>query len=87
MNNNPPLICPEDGGKIIERKGTSKEGKSYHFFGCSNFPDCRFTWRPEKQSSPITVIPETPKTEEDKIDIIIKALREIYDLLNKRLPK
>jgi Restriction endonuclease len=30
--------CPECGGKLIERNG--KYGK---FFGCSNFPKCRFT--------------------------------------------
>lgn len=31
--------CPKCGGLLIERK--SKEGKG--FFGCSNYPKCRFT--------------------------------------------
>ena len=32
------MICPECGGKLIERSG--KFGK---FIGCSGFPKCRFT--------------------------------------------
>lgn len=31
-------ICPRCGGKLVERNG--KYGK---FYGCSNFPECRFT--------------------------------------------
>ncbi|MCK4798485.1 MAG: restriction endonuclease [Spirochaetes bacterium] len=31
-------ICPTCGGKLLEKKG--KYGK---FFGCSNYPNCRFT--------------------------------------------
>ena len=30
-------ICPRCGGKLVEREG--KYGK---FFGCSNYPDCKF---------------------------------------------
>lgn len=33
-----PTVCPECGGKLVERNGWS--GK---FIGCSNFPNCRFT--------------------------------------------
>jgi hypothetical protein len=36
-----PRLCPECGGKLVER--VSKKGKyaGQRFFGCSNFPDCR----------------------------------------------
>jgi hypothetical protein len=36
-------ICPRCGGKLVIR--TAKRGKNAgnHFFGCSNYPDCRFT--------------------------------------------
>ena len=30
-------ICPRCGGKLVER-----EGKYGNFFGCSNYPDCKF---------------------------------------------
>ncbi len=33
-----PLICPECGGTLVVRKG--KRGE---FYGCSNFPKCRYT--------------------------------------------
>ena len=31
-------ICPSCGGKLVKR-----EGKYGEFFGCSNYPKCRFT--------------------------------------------
>jgi hypothetical protein len=36
-----PRLCPECGGKLVER--VSKKGKyaGQRFLGCSNFPDCR----------------------------------------------
>lgn len=33
-----PTICPECGGKLVE-----KNGRNGRFMGCSNFPKCRFT--------------------------------------------
>ena len=35
-----PTVCPDCGGKLIEKKG--KFGK---FMGCANYPRCRFTRR------------------------------------------
>lgn len=32
------LICPKCGGNLIKR-----HGKYGEFFGCSNYPKCRFT--------------------------------------------
>ncbi len=32
------LICPRCGGKLVERKG-----KTGAFYGCSNYPKCRYT--------------------------------------------
>jgi DNA topoisomerase I len=41
------VICPKDGGDIIERK--TRKGRT--FYGCSNYPDCDFaSWqRPVKE--------------------------------------
>jgi len=36
---NPPDKCPQCGGALEERSG--KYGK---FLGCSNFPQCRYTY-------------------------------------------
>lgn len=33
--------CKKCGKKLILRKGTSKAGKPYSFFGCSGFPKCK----------------------------------------------
>ncbi len=33
--------CPVCGSKLIHRKGKSKKGKKYSFFGCSAFPKCK----------------------------------------------
>lgn len=33
--------CKKCGKKLIHRKGTSKAGKPYSFFGCSGFPKCK----------------------------------------------
>lgn len=33
-----PTICPECGGKLVE-----KNGRNGRFIGCSRFPECRFT--------------------------------------------
>lgn len=36
--------CPECGSQLLEKQGiSSKNGKPYHFFGCSSFPACNFT--------------------------------------------
>ena len=44
------VICPEDGGEIVERK--SRRGRA--FYGCSNYPECDFTlWnRPIPEACP-----------------------------------
>ena len=44
------VLCPKDGGDIVERK--SRRGKV--FFGCANYPDCDFTlWnRPIAEKCP-----------------------------------
>ena len=38
-------ICPRCGGKLVERDG--KYGK---FFGCSNFPNCKFILKDQVNS-------------------------------------
>ena len=36
--------CKKCGKKLILRKGTSKAGKPYSFFGCSGFPKCKINY-------------------------------------------
>jgi ssDNA-binding Zn-finger/Zn-ribbon topoisomerase 1 len=31
-------VCPRCGGELVE-----KDGKYGKFYGCSNFPECKFT--------------------------------------------
>ena len=33
-----PTVCPDCGGKLVERNG-----RNGRFIGCSNYPRCRFT--------------------------------------------
>ncbi len=36
--------CPECGSLLVEKQGISrKNGKPYHFEGCSSFPACTYT--------------------------------------------
>lgn len=35
--------CPKCGGNLTFKEGTSKAGKPYAFWGCSSFPDCKYT--------------------------------------------
>ena len=32
------LVCPKCGGRLVERRG-----KYGSFYGCSNYPKCKFT--------------------------------------------
>lgn len=37
-------ICPQCGAVLLEKNGiSSKNGRPYHFWGCSNFPICNYT--------------------------------------------
>ena len=37
-------VCPECGGMLVEKSGiSSKNGRPYHFWGCSSFPICSLT--------------------------------------------
>ncbi len=51
----PPTKCPDCKTGIIQERKGEKDGKSYHFWECSNSKDkgCRFTWNPpeEKRSN------------------------------------
>ena len=41
---NNPGKCPRCGGMLIEKSGiSSKNGRPYHFYGCSNWPICNYT--------------------------------------------
>jgi len=48
--------CPDCGAPLIEKNGiSSKNGRPYHFLGCSAFPSCSFTkpFREEKEALPV----------------------------------
>lgn len=40
---NTRLICPRCGAKLIFRKATKGNHAGKSFYGCSNFPKCRYT--------------------------------------------
>lgn len=35
-------VCPRCGGKMIKRTATKGERRGKNFFGCENFPKCRY---------------------------------------------
>ena len=43
------VACPEDGGEIIERRG---RGRNKVFYGCSNYPECKFATNSRPLSEP-----------------------------------
>ena len=47
--------CPECKAPLVEKSGiSSKNGKPYHFYGCSNFPICTYTRNiPDKEVIPV----------------------------------
>jgi len=47
--------CPECKTPLVEKSGISnKNGKHYHFWGCSNFPICTYTRNiPDKETIPV----------------------------------
>lgn len=68
-NQTPPSNCPSCNSPITEKSGTSrKNGKPYHFWGCSNYPQCKFTWEPERP---------TPQTSGGN-EKVLEGLRLIY---------
>lgn len=70
-NSNPPEKCEKCGAKLVERKGISqRNNKPFHFWGCSNYPTCDYTWRPPSKEN---------KNHEEEME----ALRKIYAKLNE----
>ena len=66
MPETPPIQCPNCQSPIRELSGTSKKtGKPYHFWSCSAYPNCQYTWRPESQA-------------EKNHKEIIEALRKLW---------
>ena len=39
-------VCPNDGGKLVQRKG-----KTGRFYGCANYPKCKFTVNTDKYAA------------------------------------
>jgi very-short-patch-repair endonuclease len=42
------LVCPKCGGELIERVATKGQYAGQTFWGCSNFPKCKFTKKAEQ---------------------------------------
>ena len=40
---NQPIICPLCGGKLIKRTANKGINVGKHFYGCSNYPKCKYT--------------------------------------------
>ena len=39
------LTCPHCGVKLVHKKSAT-----YDFWGCPNYPECKYTWNPKKDS-------------------------------------
>lgn len=83
-NNNPPLQCPicESAVKHIPAGISKKTGKPYNEFWSCISMECSFTWRPQKKGTRAR-----PQAEYDQGEKIIEGLRQIYKILEERLPK
>ena len=91
MNQNQiPKVCPYCRSPIkkIPAGVSKKTGKPYQeFYACENF-DCKYTWRPNSN----TTSRQQTKTVDgnammiDELENITKGLRAIYKLLEERLP-
>ena len=46
--NEQQMICPKCGGKLVQRVARKGENIGKEFYGCSNFPGCRYTKSIEK---------------------------------------
>jgi len=82
----PEKICPACQSELVYKSGTSrKNGKPYAFWGCSGYPVCEYTEPAPKapQTAPQSDKSPTPAGNAE----IINALRQIYLLLDDRLPK
>ena len=72
-----PKVCPQCGGEIINKKGTSqKTGKPYSFWGCKNYPQCKFIWHEPKNAGSNVA---------DGNAIVIEELADFRSEVNKRL--
>ncbi len=61
-----PSHCPVCHAPINEKQGVStKTNKPYHFWSCSAYPQCTFTWRP-------------PNTQDKNHEEVMSALRSLY---------
>lgn len=79
MENNIPTTCPMCQSPIKEKKGISqKTGKPYQFYGCSNYPNCRYIWNPPKKGTK-----QTPLREYDQGQTIIAMLKRIETKLDE----
>jgi uncharacterized protein DUF2726/topoisomerase-like DNA binding C4 zinc finger protein len=45
-------VCPKCGGELIERVATKGQYAGQKFWGCSNFPKCKFTKKLEQKLGP-----------------------------------
>ncbi len=79
MDQTIPKTCPFCSAPVVEKSGVSKKtNKEYHFWGCSNFPECRYVYREEA--------PKTGGLQKAVVggnEEIIKGLREIWIELEK----
>ena len=41
-NSNIPLICPHCSGKLVQRVARTGSNAGNSFYGCSNYPRCRY---------------------------------------------
>jgi len=74
---------------LKERKGVSKAGKPYHFWGCTGFPKCKYTWNPPAENSTNDSTSSQPAKVTYKTDVfeqkVINELSEIKKYVKQLL--
>jgi ssDNA-binding Zn-finger/Zn-ribbon topoisomerase 1 len=91
-----PENCETCHAPLIHRQGTKDNGEAYDFWGCSNYPDCRFTWsatskkrfsdKPKTIQQPMRVDVYEIYQKLDKIDKSLKILNDNIKAIFNRLP-
>ncbi len=88
-------ICPQCGGEVINKKGISKKtDKPYSFWGCSNFPECKYVQQAPKETpkmgqpqNSLAIIFDDLMARFTKLDEANKILNENIKLLHKKVDK
>lgn len=66
-------VCPECGNELVVRKGKYGE-----FVACSNYPNCKYIKKEEKDNTNVKVVAECPKCHKDIVERKTKKGKVFY---------